>query len=68
MPHQHQHNQAEGVNGVRAEPQQQQRVPTDNDNVFIEVLQSLQHSQQQMMEEIYQMKVERRRKKGASMT
>jgi len=46
-PYQHQPNKAEGVNGARAEPQQQQRVPTDNANVFIEVLESLQHSQQQ---------------------
>ena len=44
-PHQHQPNQAEVVNGVRVEPQQQQRVPIDNANVFIEVFQSLQHSQ-----------------------
>ena len=46
-PHQHKPNQAEGVNRAGAEPQQQQRVPIDNANVFIEVLKSLEHSQQQ---------------------
>ena len=50
-PHQQQPNQTEGVNRMGAEPQLQPRVPTDNANVFIEVLQSLQHSRQQMMEE-----------------
>ena len=34
-PHQHEPNQAEGVNRAGAEPQQQQRVPIDNANVFI---------------------------------
>ena len=50
MPHQH--NQVEGVNGASAGPQQQQRIPADNTNFFIEVLQSVQYSQQQLMEEI----------------
>ena len=50
--HQHQPNQVEGVNGAGAGLQQQQRVPADNANFFIEVLQSMQHSQQQIMEEI----------------
>ena len=48
----HQHNQVEGVNGASAGPQQQQRIPADNTNFFIEVLQSVQYSQQQLMEEI----------------
>ena len=39
MPYQHQPNQAEGVNEEGVGPQQQQRVPTDNANRFIEVLQ-----------------------------
>ena len=38
------------------EPQPQPRIPTNNANIFIEVLQSLQHSQQQMIEEIRQPK------------
>ena len=40
-PHQPQSNQAKGVNGVGARPQLQQRVPTDNANFFIAVLQSM---------------------------
>ena len=46
------------------EPQPQPRIPTDNANVFIEVLQSLQHSQQQMMEEIRQLKTNKTKEKG----
>ena len=41
MPHQHQSNQAKGVNRVGARPQLQQRVPTNNANFFIVVLQSM---------------------------
>ena len=52
-PHQQQPNQAEGANKMGAEPQPYPRIPTDNANTFIEVLQALQHSQQQMMEEIH---------------
>ena len=52
MPHQQQPNQAKGANGMGAGPQPQLRIPTDNANIFIEVFQSLQHSQEQMMEEI----------------
>ena len=52
MPPQQQPNQTEGVNRMGAEHQPQPRGPTDNANAFIEVLQALQHSQQQMMEEI----------------
>ena len=52
MPHQEQLNQTEGANKTGAHPQPQTRVPVDNVNTFVEVLQSLQHSQQQMMEEI----------------
>ena len=51
-PHQQQLNQIEGANRTGADPQPQTRVPADNVNTFIEVLQSLQHSQQQVMEEI----------------
>ena len=40
-PHQHQSNQAKGVNGVGARPQLQQRVPTNNANFFIALLQSM---------------------------
>ena len=65
MPHQHQPNQSEGVNRAGVKPQQQQRIPTDNDNIFIEVLQSLQHLQQQMMEEICQMKEDKMKEKGS---
>ena len=64
-PYQHQRNQAEGVNRAGAEPQQQQRIPTKNANVFIKVLQSLQHLQQQMMEEICQMKADKTNEKGS---
>ena len=52
IPQQQQPNQAEGVNRMGAEPQPQPKIPADNANTFIEVLQALQHSQQQMMEEI----------------
>ena len=55
-PHQQQPNQAEGANRVGAGPQPHPRIPTDNANIFIEVLQSLQHLHQQMMEEIRQLK------------
>ena len=34
----HQPNQVKGVNGVKAGPHQQQRIPADNTNFFIEVL------------------------------
>ena len=47
------------------EPQPQPRIPTDNANIFIEVLQSLQHSQQQMMEEIHQLKADKTKEKGS---
>ena len=63
MPHQQQPNQIEGVNRMGAEPQPQPRIPTDNANIFIEMLQSLQHSQQQMMEEIRQLKIDKTKKK-----
>ena len=55
----HQKLQVEGDNRVGAGPQPQPRIPTDNANIFIEVLQSLQHSQQQMMEEICQLKIDK---------
>ena len=44
-------------------PQPHSRIPTDNANTFIEVLQALQHSQQQMMEEIRQLKTDRTKEK-----
>ena len=44
-------------------PQPQPRIPIDNANIFIEVLQSLQHSQQQMMEEIRQLKTDKTKEK-----
>ena len=47
------------------EPQPQLRIPADNANTFIEVLQALQHSQQQMMEEIRQLKINRTNEKGS---
>ena len=50
---------------MRAKPQPQPRIPTDNANNFIEVLQALQHSQQQMMEEIRQLKTDRMKEKGS---
>ena len=46
-------------------PQPHPRIPTDNANTFIEVLQALQHSQQQMMEEIHQLKMDRTMEKGS---
>ena len=49
--------------GVEHQPQP--RSPTDNANTFIEVLQALQHSQQQMMEEICQLKVDKTKEKGS---
>ena len=64
-PHQEQLNQTEGVNRTGANPQPQTRVPADNVNTFIEVLQSLQHSQQQMMEEIRQLKADKTKEKGS---
>ena len=48
-----------------AEHQPQPRGPTDNANTFIEVLQALQHSQQQMMEEICQLKTDKTKEKGS---
>ena len=65
MPHQQQPNQTEGANRTGAEPQPPLRIPTDNANIFIEVLQSLQHSQQQMMEEIHQLKIDKTKEKGS---
>ena len=65
IPQQQQPNQAKGVNRMRVEPQPQPRIPTDNANNFIEVLQALQHSQQQMMEEIRQLKTDRMKEKGS---
>ena len=53
-PHQEQLNQTKCANQTGADPQPQARVPVDNVNTFVEVLQSLQHSQQQMIEEIRQ--------------
>jgi len=50
---------------VGAEPQLQPRFPADNANDFIKVLQSLQHSQQQMMEEIRQLKIDKTKEKGS---
>ena len=47
-PHQQQPKQKEGTNRMRGEPQPQPRIPIDNANVFIEVLQLLQ----KMVEEI----------------
>ena len=67
-PHQEQLNQTEGTNRTGANLQPQVRVPADNVNTFVEVLQSLQHSQQQMMEEIRQLKATKQKKKAASMT
>ena len=64
-PHQQQLNQTEGANRTRADPQPQTRVPADNVNTFIEVLQSLQHLQQQMMEEIRQLKADKTKEKGS---
>ena len=64
-PHQQQPNQAEGDNGVGVGPQPQLRISTDNANIFIKVLQSLQHSQQQMMEEIRQLKTDKTKEKGS---
>ena len=48
-----------------AKPQPQPRIPIDNANIFIEVLQLLQHSQQQMMEEICQLKTDKTKEKGS---
>ena len=45
-PRQQQPNQTEGANKMGVEPQPQPRIPTDNANILIEVLQLLQHSQQ----------------------
>ena len=41
------------------------RVPIDNANLLIEVLQSVQHSQQQIMEETCQMKADKIKEKGS---
>ena len=50
---------------MRTDPQLQTRFPMDNVSTFIEVLQSLQHSQQQMMEEIRQLKADKTKEKGS---
>ena len=52
-------NQVEGANGAGAEPQLQQRNPANNTNFFIEVLQSMQHSQRQLIEEMSQLKADK---------
>ena len=64
-PHQQQLNQTEGANRMEADPQPQIRVPADNVNTFIEVLQLLQHLQQQMMKEIRQLKANKTEEKGS---
>ena len=64
-PHQEQLNQTEGANKTGADPQPQTRVPIDNVNTLVEVLQSLQHLQQQMMEEIRQLKADKTKEKGS---
>ena len=46
-------------------PPPQPRILTDNANIFIEVLQSLQHLHQQMMEEIRQLKIDKTKEKGS---
>ena len=51
-----------------ADPQPQARGPVDNVNTFVKVLQSLQHSQQQMMEEIRQLKADKTKEKGSQQT
>jgi len=63
MTPQQQPNQMEGVNRMGAEHQPQPRGPTNNANTFIKVLQALQHSQQQMMEEIHQLKTDKTKEK-----
>ena len=55
----------EGANRKGAEPQPPLRIPTNNANVFIEVLQSVQHLQQKMMEEICQLKTDKTKEKGS---
>lgn len=61
--HQRQPNQVEGANGMGAGPQPPPRIPADNANIFVEVLQALQHTQQQMMEEIRKLKTDRTKEK-----
>ena len=58
-------NQTEGANRTGANPQPQTKVPVDNVNTFVEVLQSLQHSQQQMMEDIRQLKADKTMEKSS---
>ena len=48
-----------------AGPQPSPKILVNNANTFIEVLQTLQHSQQQMMEEIRQLKTDRTKEKGS---
>ena len=67
-PQQEQLNQTEGANRTGVDPQPQTRVLVDNVNTFVKVLQLLQHSQQQMMKEIHQLKAEKQKEKAASMT
>lgn len=50
---------------MKARPQQQQRIPANNTNFFIEVLQFVQHSQQQLMKEIHQLKADKTKEKGS---
>ena len=61
----HQPVQAKNANEVGAGPQQQQKNPADNTKFFIDVLQSIQHSQQQLMEEICQLKADMMKEMGS---
>ena len=53
------------MNRIGVEPQPLPRILTDNANIFVKVLQSLQYSQQQMMEEIFQLKMDKTKEKGS---
>ena len=48
-PHQEQLNQTEGANRMGTDPQPQARVPVDNVNTFVEVLQSLQQDRKSVV-------------------
>ena len=61
----HQPNQVEGATSAGAGPQQQERNLGDNANLFIKMMQSMQHSQQQLVEEIHQLKADKTKEKGS---
>ena len=61
----HRPNQGEAVIGAVGGPQQYQRKLGDNVNLFIEMMQLMHHTQQQLIEEICQLKANKTKEKGS---